>query len=318
MAFSVGTLANYTKENEKKLLFSSVLSPKTAALIKAAGNVQIGIKSSEQLGIMDTDALFQDGGSCGFTASGTTTISQRQLSVGKIKINEILCQIDLERTYLQKALPEGSTYTELVFAGDFAARKAAKIADQLEIATWQGDTTSGNALLNKFDGFLKHITTAGAAVVNANAVAFIAGAPITSITTSNVVAIFDAVYQAIPAKVVGADDMTIFCGMDVFRLYTIALKNANLFHYKVDVKADSEFYLPGTSVKVVATPGLNGTNDIVAARISNLFIGTDMLDEANEKFSIFYDQSDDVIKYVARLKYGTQIAFPDEVVKFFV
>lgn len=317
MAFNVASLANYTKENEKKLLFSSVLAPKTASLIKAAGNVQIGIKSSEQLGIMDTDAFFQDGGSCGFTASGTTTISQRPLVVGRIKINEILCQIDLERTYLQKALPEGSTYTDLVFAADFANRKGQKIADQLEIATWQGDTTLGNGLLNKFDGFLKHITTAGASVVNANTTTFIAGAPITSITASNVVAIFDAVYAAIPAKVVGADDMTIFCGMDTFRLYTIALKNANLFHYKVDVKADAEFYLPGTSVKVVATPGLNGTNDIVAARVSNLFVGTDMLDE-QDKFSIFYDQSDDVIKYVARLKYGTQIAFPDEIVKFFV
>jgi hypothetical protein len=42
-----------------------------------------------------------------------------------------------------------------------------------------------------------------------------------------------------------------------------------------------------------------------------------MLDE-NEKFSIFYDQSDDVVKYVARFKYGTQLAFPDEVVKFIV
>lgn len=317
MAFNVASLANYTKENEKKLLFSSVLAPKTAALIKAAGNVQIGIKSSEQLGIMDTDAIFQDGASCGFTASGTTTISQRPLVVGKVKINETLCQIDLERVYLQKALPEGSTYTELVFAADYSARKGQKIADQLETATWQGDTTSGSALLNKFDGFLKHITTAGASVVNANTTTYIAGAPITSITAANVVSIFDAVYSAIPAKVVGADDMTIFCGMDVFRLYTIALKNANLFHYKVDVKADAEFYLPGTSVKVVATPGLNGTNDIVASRISNLFIGTDMLDE-QDKFNIFYDQSDDVVKYVARFKYGCQIAFPDEVVKFIV
>lgn len=237
--------------------------------------------------------------------------------VGKVKINETLCQIDLERVYLQKALPEGSTYTELVFAADYSARKGQKIADQLETATWQGDTTSGSALLNKFDGFLKHITTAGASVVNANTTTYIAGAPITSITAANVVSIFDAVYSAIPAKVVGADDMVIFCGMDVFRLYTIALKNANLFHYKVDVKADAEFYLPGTSVKVVATPGLNGTNDIVASRISNLFIGTDMLDE-QDKFNIFYDQSDDVVKYVARFKYGCQIAFPDEVVKFIV
>ncbi len=48
-----------------------------------------------------------------------------------------------------------------------------------------------------------------------------------------------------------ADDMTIFCGQDLFRTYTIALKDANQFHYSIDVKADSEFILPGTSINSI-------------------------------------------------------------------
>ncbi len=89
------------------------------------------------------------------------------------------------------------------------------------------------------------------------------------LTTANVVAIFDALYKAIPATVVAKDDMTIWCGQDVFRTYTIALKNANMFNYAFDGKADSEFFLPGTPIKVVATPGLNGVNKIYAIRLSN-------------------------------------------------
>jgi hypothetical protein len=316
MAFNVSALSNYTKENEKQLVFSSVLGNKTAELIKAQGNILLEVKSSEKIGIMDTDAFFQDGSSCGFNASGTTTFTQRAVTVGKIKVNEALCLKNLETKYLQKALPAGSMYTDMIFAEDYSNRKAQKIAAQLETALWQGDLTSANGNLNKFDGLIALITAAGGSVVNANTIGN-HGSVETSITVSNVVAIMDSVYKAIPAQVVAADDMTIFVGMDVFRLYTIALKNANLFHYQVNEKADSEFFLPGTSVKVVAVQGLNGTSKIVAARISNLFIGTDVLGEEG-RFELFFAKEADEMRFVSELKMGIQFAFPDELTKFFV
>jgi hypothetical protein len=317
MAFNVSALTNYTKENEKQLVFSSVLGNKTAELIKAQGNVLLEVKSSEQIGIMDTDAFFQSGATCGFNASGTTTFTQRAVTVGKIKVNEALCMKDLESKYLQKALPAGSMYTEMIFAEDYSNRKAEKIASQLETALWNGDILSADGNLNKFDGLLKLITAAGGSVVDANVSDFITGGPIASITVTNVVSVFDAIYTAIPAKVVAKDDITIFCGMDVFRLYTVALKNANLFAYNLNVKADSEFFLPGTTVKVVAVQGLNGSNKLVASRISNLFIGTDILDEQS-RFELFFAVEADQMRFVSEFKMGVNFAFPDEVVKFFI
>ena len=136
-----------------------------------------------------------------------------------------------------------------------------------------------------------------------------------SITIANVISVFDGIYQAIPAKVVSADDMTIFCGVDVFRQYTIALKNANLFAYNIDVKADSEFVLPGTMIKVVAVQGLIGTGKIYALRLSNLFLGTDLLNE-EEKFEIFYAKEADQVRFVSEFKMGVNVAFPDEIVKY--
>lgn len=317
MAFDVSTLAAYTKDNWKELVTSSVLGSKTANLIKNQGNVLVGVKSAENITIMDTDAFFQSGASCGFNASGTTTFTQRAVTVGKIKINEALCLKDLESKFLQNALPQGSMYTDMIFAEQYSNRKAEKVAEQMEIALWQGDTASANGNLNKFDGLLKLITAAGGSVVNANTSTYISGGPIASITVANVISVFDAIYTAIPAKVVAKDDITIFCGMDVFRLYTIALKNANLFAYNLDIKADSEFFLPGTTVKVVAVQGLNGTNDLVAARISNLYMGTDLLNE-EERFEIFYAKEADQIRYVNEFKAGVNFAFPDEIVKFFI
>jgi hypothetical protein len=314
MGFNVDALANYTEQNAALLVTSSVLGAKTATLIKSAGNVMVGVKSSETINIMDTDAIFQSGGSCGFTASGSTTFTQRTVTVGKIKVNEALCPKDLEAKYLQKALPTGSMYDSIPFEQEFADKKAKTIAAQLETSLWNGDLDSVNVNLNKFDGLVKLIGAASG-VVAANASTFISGAPLSSITAANVISIFDGVYAAIPAKVVAADDMTIFCGQDLFRTYTIALKNANSFHYSVDAKADGEFVLPGTMIKVIAVAGLNGTNKVYATRLSNLFIGTDLLNE-EEKFEIFYAKEADQVRFVSEFKMGVNFAFPDEMVKF--
>jgi len=274
----------------------------------------VGVKSSEKINIMETDAIFQDGASCGFNASGSTTFTQRTVTPGKIKVNEALCPKDLEAKYLQKALPTGSMYDSVPFEQEYSEKKAKTIAAQLETALWQGDTASVNVNINKFDGLVKLIGAASG-VVAANASTYISGAPLSSITAANVISIFDGVYQAIPAKVVAADDMTIFCGQDLFRTYTIALKNSGSFNYQIDVKADSEFVLPGTTIKVVAVAGLNGTNKVYAMRLSNLFLGTDLLNE-EEKFEIFYAKEADQVRFVSEFKMGVNIAFPDEAVKF--
>lgn len=313
MAFDVSALANYTKENEALLVTSSVLGSKTASLIKSQGNVMVGVKSAETINIMDTDAIFQSGSSCGFNASGTTTFTQRTVTVGKIKVNESLCPKDLEAKYLQKALPEGSRYDSIAFASDYTDKKAARIAAQLETAIWQGATGSANVNLNKFQGLVALI---GSSAVEANNATYYGGTA-TSITTANVVAIFDALYKAIPATVVDKDDMTIWCGMDVFRTYTIALKNANMFNYAFDGKANSEFFLPGTPIKVVATPGLNGTNKIYAIRLSNMFIGTDLLNE-EERFELFYAKEADQVRFVSEFKMGVNVAFLDEIASFII
>jgi hypothetical protein len=278
--------------------------------------VMVGVKSAETINIMDTDAIFQDGSSCGFNASGTTSFTQRTVTVGKIKVNEALCLKDLEAKYLQKALPAGSMYDSMVYSEEYSKRKAEKIAQQLERTLWLGNTSSVDVNLNKFSGITTLITAAGASVVNANSVA-LHGVVETAITDANVISIFDDIYKAIPAQIVDKDDVAIFCGMDTFRTYTVKLKSSNLYHYQFDGKANGEFFLPGTNVKVIAVQGLNGSGDIVAMRISNLFLGTDLLNE-EERFEIFYAKEADQVRFVSEFKMGVNFAFPDEIVKFFV
>ena len=75
MALDLSGLTNYVRENELQLATSLVFKPKTAQLIEGAGNVQVGVKSADKINIMETDAVFQAGGSCGFSSSGTTAFT---------------------------------------------------------------------------------------------------------------------------------------------------------------------------------------------------------------------------------------------------
>lgn len=169
MAFNLDALAAYTAENEKELVLSTLFAPKTLDLIRKEGTVLTKVSTAVQLNELDTDAVFQAGGGCGFNASGTTRISRRTLTVGPIKVHESLCPKDLKTKYTQLLMAEGSQPEDFPFAQKYTDRKVARIGKQLEVAAWQGDTLSGNVNLNKFDGLVKIIDNAGLNVANSAA-----------------------------------------------------------------------------------------------------------------------------------------------------
>lgn len=310
MALDLSALTNYVKENELQLTSAAIFSAKTASLIEAKGNVQVGIKSAETVNIMTTDAVFQAGGTCGFNSSGTTTITQRTLTVGKIKIQESICPKTFEAKYTQKALREGSSYDYMAYATEYTAQKVQRIGAALETAIWQGDTGSSDGQLNKFQGIATIINALGFGgagdPINGNS------AGLTTLTSSNVIAAVDAVFAALPAAILDKDDVVIFCGNDTFREYVIALRNSNLFHYPVDA-ANMELVVPGTAIKLIGVNGLNGTDYLFGLSMSNLYLGTDMLNE-QDRFELFYAAEAMEMRFVVEFKLGVQVAFPDEVV----
>ncbi len=166
-SYTVSSLANYTEEQKGALITKALFSGKTIDMLTP----MIGVKTSQTVNRMDTNATFQAGGTCGWNASGATEFTQRTLTVGQIKIQEALCPKDLNAKYLQYALKAGSTQDALPFEDVYASLKAGIIAEQMETAVWQGDLTSGNALLNKFDGLLtvigKNYSATGVKNINA-------------------------------------------------------------------------------------------------------------------------------------------------------
>jgi hypothetical protein len=308
MAFNVSALANYTNEQSTELVLKSLFGSKTAAILQAAGQVQVGVKSAEALNILTSDVYFQTDG-CGYTASGNTTFSQRNITVGKIKVEETLCPKTLEAKWMQTQIAAGSP-TSVPFEEQIGQDKANNIAKLLEIAMWQGDTatTNTNPNTNKFDGFVKLIDAASASTVAGNT------SSATSITVANVDDLIDNIYNVIPADISDASDIVLWVGIDTFKKYTTALRNNNLFHYAADSDG-MEIMIPATNVKMVAVGGLNGTNRMFLGRLSNFFVGTDLANE-EEDYRFWYSQDNDEVRFRATMKYGVQFAFPDQIVQF--
>jgi len=310
MALDLSALTNYVKENELQLTSAAIFSAKTAKLIEQFGNVQVGIKSAETINVMTTDAVFQAGGTCGFSSSGTTTITQRTLTVGKIKIQESICPKVFEAKYTQKALREGSSYDYMAYAAEYSAQKVERIGAALETAIWQGDTASGTANLNKFMGLSTIINALGFGgsgdPINGNTSA------LTTLTKTNVRQAVDEIFQAIPAALLDKDDFVIFCGNDTFREYIVALRDANLFNYTVDA-VNMEIVVAGTNVKLIGVNGLNGLDYFVGICMSNIYLGTDLLNE-QDRFELFYAKEADEMRFVVEFKMGVQVAFTDEIV----
>ena len=308
MAFNVSALANYTNEQSTELVLKSLFGGKTAAVLQAAGQVQVGVKSAEALNILTSDVYFQADG-CGYTASGNTTFTQRNITVGKIKVEETLCPKTLEAKWMQTQIAPGSP-TEVPFEVQIGTDKSNNIAKLLEIAMWQGDTATSNTNpnTNRFDGFTKIIDAASASTVAGNT------SSATSITIANVDDLIDNIYAAIPADIADADDLVLWVGIDTFKKYTTALRNNNLFHYAAD-SAGMEMVIPATNIKMIGVGGLNGTNRMFLGRLSNFFVGTDLANE-EEEYRFWYSQDNDEVRFRATMKYGVQIAFPDQIVQF--
>lgn len=315
MALSLGTLSAYTKENIKPLLSSAVFGAKTQEIIKSGGIVIPQVKSSVKIPLMDTDAVFQTD-SCSFDPSGTTSFTQRSITVGKIKIEEKICPKDLEAYFTQEALKAGSTYEDFGnsdFQSAFLAKKNARISAQLETAIWQGDTASATANLNKFDGLIKLIDAGSP--VDGNVNAYTGAGVVATVTSANVIACTEAMYKALPVQVQAKGDCKVFVGEDWYRLLILAYRAANLFSYNPQDANAKSFIIPATNLEIQAVNGLNGTGDAYAMSVGNMAMAVDLVAE-EENYDMWFSRDNNDVRYRVAFKMGVNVAFTNECVKF--
>lgn len=311
MSFDVSALPAYTEQNAMDLIIKSVAGGRLANY----ANIQDGVKGPTTINILTSDVVFQADG-CSRSASGTTTLSQRTITPGAVAIHEDLCMTDLAAKYTAVMLKQGLTgeKEEIPFEELYFAEKVAKLQKAIEVADWQGDTTSGTANLSKYDGLNKIIAAASA--INGNPTGITQA---TGITASNVIGILTGMAELMSEDIMDADDLKLFVGMDTFLKYQKAIADGNYFHYVVDGDYSGELPLIGfPNVTVCSTPGLSGlaTGNCYLMRASNVYIGVDLPEEESNDVRSWYDDNDRIYKVTMAFRRGVNVAFPDQIVEF--
>lgn len=300
MAYSITAVA-YVEQPEQLIYAKLFSGSPTMDLVK---NKQTGIKSAETISVVNTRGVFQ-AQSCAFNASGDTAITQRTITVGKTKIDMLWCERDLEPYFTQKKLAAGGDYDSLAYSKEIIDDTMEKAKRDIEIALWQGDTTSTNAYLNRFDGFVKIIgaatiggTYSGTAWSEASSRTVIKG-------LANLVIANNDVYQGNPT-------IKMLMSPQMAATYRFKLRTDNLFNTTGE---ESKLYAEGANIEIVEIAGLSGLNYIYAIEAENMYIGTDLANE-EEKFKVWKSDDDQNLKFHAEWKLGVQIAFPSRVYKY--
>lgn len=297
--YTVSGLSAYV-ENQKDVLIKSVVLGSVKGDTIENCRKQLGVKGTERLNYLNIDPALQSGAGCGFTASGNTAFSERDVTVARIKANDQFCPDDLIGKFAEYTVRIGANGNaeNMPFEQEIAEGIVEKIDEKLEKLVWQGSTGSGDLI----DGFLTQALGAdSAATVNVS------------------IASGTSVYNAIKKVVLSIPEELlekayIFVSPAIYRSYIQELVEKNYFHYDPAFGEPKDMYFPGTSVKVHNTLGLAGDKKHLYASVwDNMVYATDLMND-KEEFRLWFSDDDDLFKYKVKFAAGVKTLYPSAVI----
>ena len=301
------TGSSYAGEFAGKYIAASLLTAKTLddAAITILPNIKY--KAAMKVGAFSNLVRSAD---CDFdsTTSGLT-LTEKVLTPTELQVNLQICKKELHADW-EAAQMGFSAFDNLppLFSDFVIARVAAEVASATETSIWSGSAGEGN-----FDGFVTLANAGGSGVVSVTA---------GTVTAANVITELGKIVDAIPSGVYGADDLIIYVSQNIYRAYVRALGGfgasglgANGYENRGNNQSLDNLFFDG--VRIYPSSGF-GDNQAIAARSSNLFFGTGLLNDRNEVKVI--DMSDidgsQNVRVVMRYTAGCQIGVGADVVLY--
>lgn len=301
MAINVSNLGTYVDEQRLPLIRKAVMGARSAYHF----NLMTGVKGATALNLLDTNVSFGDGNTCGWSEAGTSTLSQRVLTPGAIKINMSFCDKQLLKTWANYEVKVAAGQKTLPFEEDFMKGVGEDIAAKLEKAIWQGDTASSDTNLNRFDGIIKLMESATVA----KTISYASGDTKTKVVGD--------VYAAIPSAAYSKGEVVMYVGEDFYRAYIqelIANGNIVITTGLNDVAMPESILIPATNVRIIGVGGLNGTDKVYASYKDNFVYGVDLTSD-QETYDFWYDRKEQAHLLAVDFVAGVQVAYPDMLVK---
>lgn len=290
----------YVNTNTTEIITKSVFAPMSTNLFKK----QFGVTAETALNLLDTAVTFGDGSVCGFDDNVQSTISQRTIVPGYIKVNFEYCDKVFLNSWANHMVNMAAGNEQMPFEQALIADIVKNVGQELEFAIWQGEKeTTPTSNLGFFDGLIKIIKDAN--VTNVGAA-----------QTTMLARVWD-VYNAIPDTVLF--DEVIYMSNSNFRKLVKELVDANMYHYERNIDESMDIILPGTNTHVKAVNGLSKYNSnadpdfIVALNPNHVVYGVD-LENDQEKVKVWFSDDNDTLRGKISFSAGVQIALPNEVV----
>lgn len=283
-------LKSYLETNGVEILTKALFNSESAKYF----NIQTGVTAETPIIRLDSAITLADASSCGFSATGTDTFTNRLLSPKFLKVNKEFCPKTLLKTWAHSDVKMAATGQELPFEELLIGNNVKELGKVNEQLIWEGDTTDGTGNLAMMDGILTIARN------DANTVKQDAGSD--SIWT-RVQKLWLALDPAI------ADNTTIFMSIANYKNLIVELMNANMYHIFEEYQGEYKMTMPGANVVIRGISGI--TEDvIVATPEDNLYLGVDA-ESDSEIVDLYFDKSSRTFKFVVEYAYCVNYAFSE-------
>jgi len=301
MAYNGGFdgLTQYVDETSFELISKAVLGTNLATYI----DVRAGLKGNKvDIPLVDETFNVSDGAACGWEANNTASISQVEMDIYHAKIQHEYCPQALRDTFMAGRLAAGQ------FGGSEALPYEAVFAGQLveKLNNW-----NEKFLINGYGATSKGFQYAFSSSYAEDGQTYSTGDVAGAWTAANSIAQAHTMYELLPGKVSNADDLILVVSMGDYKKLALGVTQGNYYHIAPDL---TNLFVPGTSIRVVASAGIKDQDDNINTRImtraSNLILGTDLTGDF-EQFKLWYSEDNDQLRATMKWAIGAAVKEKD-------
>lgn len=281
-----------------------------SAALKASNSLDYltmieNIKFKSNIQAMNNTVSAVADATCDFNSAGTLALTEKVLEPKNLQINLELCKLTLLDSWEALQMRAGAGAPPPASFDDYVISYMGEIiAEATENSIWDGTAVAG-----KFNGFNGAVTGLLLPAVDATVVQ---DAATGAYVPGNIIANLQGAVQAIPANVLGKEDLHIYMNQTTYQAYISAVSTlgyVNAYNMNGDYKPMFEGY------KIAVCNGMT-TNEIVIAQKSNLFFGTDLLSDSTriDLLDMAFTGSDNM-RLVARYSAGVQSGTGADIVR---
>lgn len=287
MAFNLNALSTFTDELSFELISKAVLETDLMANISVRTGLQSGTTAVNLLeGTLVVGDL-----ACGWTSGGTVSLTQVDIVVRDKQVKQDLCPQSLRAYYTSQLMSAGAHQESISFEELIADHYVSQIKNFNENYIINGD---GTGL-----GIKQLLGTASTSNIAATA----------SFVVSAAYDLVMDLYDAMDERVKSRNDIVMVMSPGRFNVLKRALIKENLYHFD-SVRSNNIIEVPGANLRVVKSSGLIGSGYMACFSAQNVIMGTGLTDDMSS-ISFFYDQGEDIVKFMAKWRIGVTIVEPN-------